>query len=73
VDIETDCSDWHPAQPLLVDELAKAARDLTLELSSFLMEEARGVWGNTNVACVVTKRDRLNEILARHKQEVGDA
>lgn len=57
--------------PLLVDELAKAARDLTLELSSFLMEEAREVWGNTNVACVVTKRDRLNEVLAQYQKEVG--
>jgi len=58
--------------PPLVGELAEAARALTLELSSFLIEEAREVWGNTNVACVIRQRDRVKEALARHQKEVGD-
>ena len=59
--------------PLLVDELAEAALDLMRELSDWLIDEARPVWGHTNAGCVVTKRDRLKVVLARYKEEMGDA
>lgn len=59
--------------PLLVDALAETGRDLVRELSDWLIDEARPVWGYTNAGCVVTKRDRLNVVLARYKEEVGDA
>ena len=62
-----------PRETLLVDALAEAARGLMLELSSFLIEEARPVWGNTNTACLIRQRDKVKEALARYKKEVGDA
>ena len=67
------CDDHKPHEtPLLVDELAAAGRDLVRELSDWLIDEARPVWGHTNAGCVVTKRDRLNVVLARYQEEVGD-